>query len=70
MPSTFSWLDYSDHERRKVLDVVELFGEKTTVDEIGIGSVRDAIADSWFPWTSTIQTTANYNFLVPWISLR
>ncbi|MCY2977059.1 MAG: DUF6361 family protein [Planctomycetota bacterium] len=69
MPSTFSWLDYSDHERRKVLDVVELFGEKTTVDEIGIGSVRDAIADAWFPGTSTIQTTAKYFFLVPWTYL-
>ena len=46
MPSTFSWLDYSDHERRRVLDVVELFGEKTTVDEIGVGSVRDAFADA------------------------
>lgn len=66
MPSTFSWLDYSDHERRRVLDVVELFGEKTTVDEIGIGSVRDAFADAWFPGTSTIQTTAKYFLLVPW----
>jgi len=65
MPSTFSWLDYSDHERRRVLDVVELFGEKTTVDEIGIGSVRDAFADAWFPGTSTIQTTAKYFLLVP-----
>ncbi len=69
MPSSFSWLDYSDHERRKVLDVVELFGEKTTVDEIGIGSVRDALADAWFPGTSTIQTTAKYFFLVPWAYL-
>ena len=35
MPSTFTWLDYSEHERRKMLDVIELFGEKTTRDELG-----------------------------------
>ena len=36
MASTFTWLDYSEHERRKMLDVIELFGEKTTRDELGL----------------------------------
>jgi hypothetical protein len=35
VPSTFTWLDYSEHERRKMLDVIELFGERTTRDELG-----------------------------------
>lgn len=69
MPSTFTWLDYSEHERKTMLDVVELFGEKSTVDEIGIGQVRDAFADLWFPGTSTIQTAAKYFLLVPWTYL-
>jgi len=34
MPSTFTWLDYSEQERRKMLDVIELFGERTTRDEL------------------------------------
>ena len=59
MPSTFTWLDYSEHERRKMLDVIELFGERTTRDELGLGSIRDAFADLLFPGTSTIQTRAN-----------
>ena len=69
MPSTFTWLDYSEHERRKMLDVIELFGEKTTRDELGLGGVRDAFADLLFPGTSTVQTRAKYFLLVPWIYL-
>lgn len=67
MPSTFTWLDYSEHERRKMLDVIELFGERTTRDELGLGGVRDAFADLFFPGTSTIQTRAKYFLFVPWV---
>lgn len=67
MPSTFTWLDYSEHERRKMFDVIDLFGEKTTRDELGLGSVRDAFADLLFPGTTTIQTTAKYFLFVPWM---
>jgi hypothetical protein len=67
--STFTWLDYSEHERRKMLDVIELFGERTTRDELGIGGIRDAFADLLFPGTSTIQTRAKYFLFVPWIYL-
>jgi hypothetical protein len=69
MPSTFTWLDYSEHERRKMLDVIELFGERTTRDELGLGGVRDAFADQLFPGTSTIQTRAKYFLFIPWIYL-
>jgi hypothetical protein len=69
MPSTFTWLDYSEHERRRMLDTIELFGERTTRDELGLGGVRDAFADQLFPGTSTIQTRAKYFLLIPWIYL-
>jgi hypothetical protein len=69
VPSTFTWLDYSELERRKMLDVIELFGERTTRDELGIGGIRDAFADLLFPGTSTIQTRAKYFLSVPWIYL-
>ena len=48
MTLTLSWLDYSDHERRKMLDVNDLFWEKSTPDEPGRGGVREAIADLLF----------------------
>jgi len=68
--SAFVWLDYSERERRKMLDVVDLFGEHDTHDELGIGSVRDAFADMLFPGTSTIMTRARYFLLVPWTYQR
>jgi hypothetical protein len=42
MNSTFTWLDYSEGERRKMLDVIDLFREKETRDELGLSVVRDA----------------------------
>nr|MDQ3816798.1 DUF6361 family protein [Acidobacteriota bacterium] len=53
-----------------MLDVIHLFQEKDTRDELGIGTVRDAFADLLFPGTSTIQTRAKYFLLIPWMYLR
>lgn len=69
MGSIFGWLDTSESDRRKALDVIDLFKQKETVDELGIGSVRDSIADILSPGTSTIQTRARYFFFIPWIYL-
>ena len=67
--SAFAWLDYSDGERRRMLEVIELFREKGTVDEIGIGSIRDTFAEHFFPSVTTIQTRARYFLFVPWLYL-
>jgi hypothetical protein len=67
MSSSFAWLDHSESDRRKALDVVDLFREQGTRDELGIGTVRDALADTLFPGISTIQTRAKYFLFVPWI---
>ena len=69
MPSTFGWVDFSDKERRQMLDVVHLFSDRETRDELGIGTIRDAFADYFFPGTSTIQTRVKYMLLIPWIYL-
>src|SRR2546425_11443797 len=68
--SAFAWLSYSESERRKALDVISLFRERDTRDELGIGVIRDAFANILFPGTSTIQTRARYFLFVPWIYLR
>ena len=67
MPSSFAWLDHSENDRRKALDVVDLFREQDTRDELGIGTVRDALADALFPGISTIQTRARYLLFIPWV---
>jgi len=69
MPPTLTWLDYCAADREKMLDVINLFDEKGTTDELGLGTIRDALATMLFPGTSTIQTRARYFFFVPWIYL-
>jgi len=68
--SSLSWLDFNESDRKQALDIIDLFREKGTVDELGIGTVRDAIADLLFPGTSTIMTRARYYLFVPWMYLR
>jgi hypothetical protein len=70
MSSVFAWLDQSEEQRRKVLDIVDLFREKGTVDELGFGTIRDALANILFPGTSNLMTRASYYLFVPWMYLR
>jgi hypothetical protein len=69
MQSTFAWLDHSEVQRRRMMEVVGLFREKGTLDELGIGSVRDALSELLFPGTSTLHTRARYLLFLPWIFL-
>ena len=70
MASTLTWLDYSERDRRRALDVIDLFRETGTVDELGLAGIRNSFSDLFFPGTSTIQTRACYFLLLPWTFLR
>ena len=70
MASTLTWLDYSERDRRRALDVIDLFRETGTVDELGLAAIRDSFSDLFFPGTSTTQTRACYFLLVPWTFRR
>lgn len=70
MTSFIGWLDYSEVERRQVQEMLQLFRDKGTVDDLGIGTLRDAISNRLFPGTSVIQTRARYFLFVPWIFQR
>lgn len=61
------WIDFSKDERNKVLNVIHLLDEPGAVDELGIGAIRDAFADYFFPGTSTVQTRAKYFLIVPYV---
>jgi hypothetical protein len=67
MASSFAWLDFSDRDRQRAMDVVDLFREEDTRDELGIGVIRDAFADRLFPGTSTVQTRVRYFLFLPWL---
>lgn len=60
------WIDFSDNDRKKTMDVLRLFQEQGAVDELGIGVIRDGFANYFFPGTSTIQTRAKYFFIIPY----
>lgn len=70
MGSTISWLDHSEEDQRRVREMLQLFSDRDTVDDLGIGTVRDAISNSLFPGTSVIQTRARYFLFVPWLFRR
>ena len=53
-------VDFSKTERDKVVSILRLLGTQTALDELGIGTVRDAFSDMLFPGISTLQTRAKY----------
>ena len=61
------WIDFSKEDRQKALDVINLLSEQGAVDELGIGVIRDAFANYFFPGTSTIQNRAKYFLIVPYV---
>jgi hypothetical protein len=68
--STFAWLDFTDVERDRALELIGLFRDHDTVDELGVLTIWEAIADQLLPGLSTIQTRARYFFFIPWIYQR
>lgn len=64
------WIDFSKDERNKVLNVIHSLDEPVALDELGIGAVRDAFADYFFPGTSTVQTRAKYYLIVPYVFME
>lgn len=67
MPSTLTWLDTSEADRRQALEVIDAFRDRDTRDELGLGTIRDGLSDILFPGTTTIQTRARYFLFIPWI---
>lgn len=48
MPSTIAWLDLSREEQRRMREVINLFSQTESRDELGIGQVRDSFSDQLF----------------------
>ncbi|MBR6081851.1 MAG: hypothetical protein IKP62_02870 [Salinivirgaceae bacterium] len=65
MALQIGWVDFSDKDRKRAIDVLHLLNDGA-MDELGIGVVRDAFANYFFPGTSTIQTRAKYFLIVPY----
>tara|TARA_R110002051_G_scaffold236876_1_gene297948 strand:- start:152 stop:1321 length:1170 start_codon:yes stop_codon:yes gene_type:complete len=65
--SFLAWIDFDQADRDRTRRIMDLFDSEDSRDELGLGSVRDSLADLMFPGTSTIQTRLRYMLFVPWI---
>ncbi|MBR5711815.1 MAG: hypothetical protein IKX40_13755 [Thermoguttaceae bacterium] len=61
---SLGWLDNSQAEQDRIKTMLSLLQEKGALDEIGIGTIRDAFANLLFPGITTIQTRAKYLVLL------
>lgn len=66
MTSLIAWLDASSEEQRRMREIIRLFSDRESRDELGLGQIRDALSDGLFPGTSTLHTRARYALFVPW----
>lgn len=65
--AALGWIDFSPTHRNRVGSVLDLLRPEGMVDELGMGTLRDSIANELFPGISTIQTRAKYFFIIPYI---
>lgn len=65
--SKVAWLDYDGGAREKALQLLSAFQKRESRDELGLGTIRDALSDMLFPGTSTVQTRLRYMLFVPWM---
>lgn len=68
--SSLAWLDTSPDDERRMREIVKMFSDTTTLDDLGIGQVRDGLADLMFPGTSTVHARPRYFLIIPWIFER
>lgn len=63
--SQLGWVDFSNEDRERVKHALKQLSEPGTLDELGVGGLRDGFADLMFPGFSTLQTRAKYFITVP-----
>lgn len=63
--SSMGWLDFGEEDQRRARDYLAQFKGDNTLDELGFGIIRDALADLFFPGTNTIMTRTRYLVFIP-----
>ncbi len=59
------WVDYSKEEKDIIEELLRKLGEEGSLDELGVGIIRDSISDLLYPGTSVLHTRAKYYILIP-----
>ena len=68
--SSLGWLDLDTAASERVSTLLRSLEEPSTLDVLGLGTIRDAFADMLSPGTSTVQTRLRYFIFLPWIFQR
>lgn len=68
--SSVGWLDLDEVASQRAAELIRAFDEPSTLDPIGLGAIRDGLADQLVPGTSTVQTELRYFSFVTWICRR
>ena len=68
--SSLGWLDLDAAASERVATLLKSLDDPSTLDVLGLGSIRDAFADMLSPGTSTVQTRLRYFIFLPWIFQR
>ena len=66
-PAVLAWLDYSEADQRRAREIIAIFSQRESRDELGLGGIRDALSDTLFPGISVLLTRARYLLFVPWL---
>ena len=67
--SSLGWLDLDATASERVATLLRSLDEPGTIDELGLGTVRDALSAMLSPGTSTIQTRLRYFIFLPFPTL-
>lgn len=65
--SSLGWLDFDAAASERVGTLLRSLEEPSTLDVLGLGTIRDAFSSMLSPGTSTIQTRLRYFIFLPWI---
>ena len=68
--SSLGWLDFDAAASERVATLLRSLQEPSTLDVLGLGTIRDAFADMLSPGISTVQTRLRYFIFLPWIFQR
>ena len=66
-PAILAWLDYSEADQQRAREIIAMFSQRESRDELGLSRIRDALSDTLFPGTSVLLTRARYFLFVPWL---
>ena len=66
MTFPITWIVHDPDESDRVNRILAALKQGEARDELGMGGIRDSLADLLFPGTSTIQTRLRYFLIVAW----